>query len=260
VKDQAPVIVLIIVAIGLGLSLLVVNNKALQQKQALYDALTVQSNTVTAVKASLADQEAVNKSLTTNLAGSRADFSNKLALSQASLLDARENLEKAKSEARAKADSDAAGIAKRDKQISDLENRNQDLDKQTLDLRGNIASLQNQIVAAQNKLSRSDGDRELLSVELKELQADKSALEAKFNDLAALQAQVRKIRNELSQARIANWTRQGVYDNAKIKGGERLISPPANPPPPQDNGLQVELHSAGGSNNVTPVPGQTPPK
>jgi chromosome segregation ATPase len=248
------------VAAGLGLALLVVNNKAHREKQELYDALSVQSNTVTTIKTSLEEQQAVNQVLETNLAATRVDYSNKLTLSDANLRSAEENLEKAKTEAKAQADAEIAEIATRDKKISDLENQNQDLDKQASDLRGHISGLQTQINATQDKLARSEGDREVLLKELKRLQTEKTALESRFNDLAVMQAQVRKLKNELSVAQNLDWIRRGIYDAIKEKGGERLISPPNNSSPEANPALNVELHRTGETNILSPPPGDIPAK
>ncbi len=185
-KDKAPLIVLIIVAAGLGLGLIVVNNKASREKQELYDALSVQSNTVTTIKASLTDQQAVNQALETNLASTRTEYSNKLALSDANLRSAQENLDKVTAESKAQSDAFTALIAQRDKKISELETQNQDLDKQAVELRDHISGLQNQIASTQDKLARSEGDRDVLLKELKRLQAEKTVLESRFNDLAGI--------------------------------------------------------------------------
>jgi septal ring factor EnvC (AmiA/AmiB activator) len=260
-KDKAPIIVLILVAAGLGFALIVVNNKAHRENQELSDALSVQSNTVTSIKASLNEQQAVNQTLETNLAATRVDYSNKLAVSDATLRATVENLEKAKAEAKAKADADAAEINERDKKIADVESRNLDLDKQANDLREHIAGLQTQINATQEKLANSEGDRGVLLKEMKRLQAEKTAWENRFNDLVVLQAQVRKLKNDLAEARMLDWMRRGVYANARMKGGERLITPPVNSTSEPVPTLQVELHQGGHTNvMITPLPGDAAPK
>jgi chromosome segregation ATPase len=259
-KDKAPIIVLIIVAAGLGLGLIVVNNKASREKQGLYDALSVQSNTVTTIKSSLTELQAVNQVLETNLTTTRAEYSNKLALSDANLRSAQENLEKASAEAKAQADASAAQIAQRDKKISDLETQNQDLDKQAADLRDHISGLQSQIASTQDKLARSEGDREVLLKELKRLQAEKTVWENRFNDLAVLRAQIRKIKGDLAEARNADWTRRGIYATIREKGAERLIHPVYDTPSAATPSLNVELHRTGNTNVSAPDPAGVPLK
>jgi chromosome segregation ATPase len=259
-KDKAPLIVLIIVAIGLGVGLIVVNNKAHREKQELYDALTVQSNTVTTIRTSLTEQQSVNQVLETNLATTRADYSNKLTLSDANLHTAEENLEKSKAEAKAQAEADAAELARRDKKIADLENQNQDLDKQASEMRDHISGLQTQIATTKDRLSRSEGDRDVLLKELKRLQAEKTVWENRFNDLAVLQAQVRKIKNDLAEARNLDWTRRGIYATLRERGAERLIHPVYNLPPPATPAMNVELHRPAGTPIVAPDPSDISPK
>src|SRR5262249_43185537 len=111
-------------------------------------------------------------------------------------------------------------IAKRDAKINDLEGRNDDLTKQMNDLNTSINNLEAQITVTQKKLADSEGDRELLLKELKRLQAEKAELERKFNDLAVLRDQVRKLRDELSIARRLEWIRRGLYGSER--GAEKL--------------------------------------
>lgn len=259
-KDKAPIIVLIIVAAGLGLGLIVVNNKARQEKQDLYDKLTIQSNNVTAIKTSLTEQQAVNQVLETNLAAMRVDYSNKLVLSDSNMRSAQENLDRVTAESKAQADALSAEIAQRDKKISDLESQNQDLDKQSANLRDHISGLQTQIAATQDKLARSEGDRKVLLVELRRLQAEETVWENRFNDLAVLRAQVRKLREEMSQARTLDWIRRGIYDTLHEKGGERLVHPEYNSAPSTNLTLNLDLHRPAQTNFLAPPPDYVPAK
>src|ERR1700722_3195528 len=84
-KDKAPIIVLIIVAIGLGVALIVVNSKARDEKDQADSSIKTLSNTVNIVQANLNEQQSVNRTLETNLAFTTADFSNKLAAREAQL-------------------------------------------------------------------------------------------------------------------------------------------------------------------------------
>ena len=260
-KDKAPIIVLIIVAAGLGLGLIVVNNKARREKQELYDALSVQSNTVTTIKTSLTEQQAVNQVLETNLAATRAAYSNKLAVSEANLRGTLENLDKVTAEAKAQADAAAAEIAQREKKISDLEVQNQDLDKQIGDLRGHISGLESQIEATKGKLARSEGDRDALMKELKRLEAEKTAWEERFNNLAFLKVHIRRIKAELAADRnLDYWYRHGYYGDLHKKGAERLAHPSNNPPTELSPTLNIELHRNGNTNGLAPPPSDVPAK
>jgi chromosome segregation ATPase len=259
-KEKAPVIVLIIVAAGLAVGLIVVNDKARQEKQDLSDALSVQSNTVTTIKTSLAEQVAVNQTLETNLAATRIDYSNKLTLSDANLRSTESSLEKAQAESKAQADADAAELAMRDKKISELENQNQDMDKQAVELRDHISGLEVQIAATKDRLTRSEGDRVVLLKELKRLQDEKIVWETRFNDLAALKAQVRKLKEDIVLARNLDWLRRGIYETFNEKGGERLIHPVVSYRPATNLTLNVELRQSGETKISAPIPSTEPAK
>lgn len=154
-------------------------------------------------------------------------------MSEANLRSTEADLEKARAEAKAKAEADAAALAQRDKKIGDLEGQNLDLDRQSADLRSTITGLTGQIEVTKKKLAQSQGDRTLLLAELKRLQAQKDELERKFNDLAALRLQVRKLKQEASMSRQLDWMRRGVYQNVEEKGGAQLMKHPTNEAAPQ---------------------------
>jgi chromosome segregation ATPase len=255
-KDKAPIIVLIIVVVGLGVALIVVNNKANDEKQHAAERIKTLSNTIDSKQTSLEEQQSVNRALETNLATTSAEYSNKLAASEAQLASTAANLTKVQTEAKAQADAAAAELAQRDKKITDLEGQNQELDKQSADLRTSITNLEGQIASTQQKLAASEGDRDFLVKELKRLQAEKADLEKKFNDLAVLREQVHKLKEELSIARRLDWIRRGIYETFNEKGGERLMHPVHPVPPPTNNAtLNVELRQDGGIKIQAPSPG-----
>ncbi|MGA2747896.1 MAG: hypothetical protein ABSG59_03890 [Verrucomicrobiota bacterium] len=255
-KDKAPFIVMLIVAVGLSVGLIVVNNKARQEKKDAEASISSLSNTVVSVKSSLAELQSVNQALETNLAAIRAErleYSNKLALAQANVHSIQADLEKAQSDAKAQTESTAAELAKRDKKISDLESQNQDLDKEATELRAKISDLDTRITATQKKLDSSEGDRALLLTELKQLRDQKEDLERKFNDLAAVRKQLHKLKAELAEARRLDWIRRGLY-NFGEKGGQRLIDHTSPPPPDTNVSTKVELRQSGGVKIQEPVP------
>jgi chromosome segregation ATPase len=253
VKDKAPIIVLVLVAVGLAIGLIVVNNKASLQKKEADDSIRSLSNIVISTKATLAEYQSVNQTLETNLAATKAEASNKLSLSEANLHSTEAELEKARAEAKAQAEADAAAVAQRDKKISDLQNQNVDLDKKAADLRATIATLDTQIADTKKKLAESQGDRTLLLAELKRLQARQAELERKFHDLAALRLEIRKLKEEATLARQLDWMRRGVYASFGEKGAELLMKHGAEPPPPATNAqLNVEIHQSG-TIKITPT-------
>jgi chromosome segregation ATPase len=262
-KDKGLIFVLLIVAVGLGVALIVVNKRAADERKDAADKLATQSNNVVSAKKSLEELQEVNQALETNVAAMRTDYSNKLALSDANLRSAEAALEKAKAEAEAEAKAQAesaAALAERDKKISDLEGRNQELDKQAADLRVAITNLQIRIDLTQSKLEKSEGDRDLLLKELKSLQAAKEDLEKQFNTISALRAQLHKLRIEEVIARRLDWMRRGVYTTSGEKGGERLIHPSLALPPGAGSGANVEIDRHGPARIQENPPTNAPPK
>ena len=85
--------------------------------------------------------------------------------------------------------------------MDDPKGQNDDLTKKMSDLNTSINNLESQIAVTQKKLADSEGDRELLLKELKRLQAEKAELERRFNDLAVLRDQVRKLRDDVAVIR-----------------------------------------------------------
>jgi chromosome segregation ATPase len=249
-KDKGLILVLLLVAAGLGVALIVVNKKSDDERKDLTAHLVVASNEIVSAKKDKAELQTVNQTLESKLASVSADYSNKLALSEANLRSAEANLEKitseAKAEAAAQAEKDAALIAQKDKKISDLESRNQELDKQAAELHAAITNLQSQIAATQNKLSKAVKDRDLLLNELKTLQAKKDDLEKQFNNIAAMREQLRKLKIEQVIARRLDWMRRGVTTGMSEKGGQRLMNHSAAPAPAGSPGANVELRQQGG--------------
>jgi chromosome segregation ATPase len=253
-KDKAPIIVLIIVAIGLAVALIAVNNKAKEEKDHADSSIKTLSNNWTSARVSLDEQQAVNRALETNLAATKAEYSNKLAARDAQLAGTQADLVKAQADAKAQAEAAATEVAQRDKKIADLENQNAELDKESADLRGSISNLETQITVTQKKLATSEGDRAALIKELKELQAKKDELEKKFNDLAALKEQVHMLKEQLSIARRLDWIRRGIYETLNEKGAQRLVHPAQPVPPDTNSSLKVELRQNGGVKVQAPAP------
>jgi chromosome segregation ATPase len=253
-KDKAPIIVLVIVVIGLVVALIVVNGKAKEEKERADSSIQTLSNTVNSVQASLNEQQSVNRALETNLADTKAEYSNKLVVRETQLAGTQADLAKAEADAKAQTAAAAAEVAQRDKKISDLEGENAELDKESNDLRGSISNLETQIMVTKKKLNASEGDRAALIQELKELQAKKDELERKFNDLATLKEQVHKLREELSIARQLDWIRRGIYESMSEKGAERLVHPQLSAPPQTNSSLNVEIRQNGGVKIQAPPP------
>jgi chromosome segregation ATPase len=262
-KDKGPILVLLLVAVGLGIALIVINKEASDQAKDAADSLAVASNTVTSVKKQMAELQLVNQTLESNLTATRTDFSNKIGLAEASLRNTEADLEKtvaeAKAEAKAAADSNAVTMAQQNAQIAGLESHNEELEKESAALHVAITNLEFKIATTQAKLANSEGDRSFLLKELKTLQAEKLDLEQRFNNIADVRDQLHKLKVEAALARRLDWIRRGMYDSFKAKGGEVLSQSSPQAPPPGSGGANVELKESGGV-KIQTSPTNSPPK
>ena len=243
---------LVVLCIALGVGLLIRHAKAVQQQQDAEAKIMTLSNQWVKTESDLNDQRKVNSTLEQTLETKTSEaqgLSNKLDNLTATL---------AKTEAEAKSAAQQAKdeIAKRDARIADLEGKNDDLTKQMTDLNTSINNLETQIADTQKKLAASEGDREFLLKELKRLQAEKAELERKFNDLAVLRDQVRKLRDELSIARRLEWIRRGLYGSEK--GAERLQKGLTTTSPQTNFDLNVEIKQSGGAKIASPATNSPP--
>jgi chromosome segregation ATPase len=245
-KDKGPILILLLIAAGLGIALLVVSKQAADQKKEATESLVVASNNFTSVKKQLTELETVNQALETNLAAAQIDFSNKLASADANLRTAEANLEKEVAEAKAQADSNVVTLSQRDQKIADLESQNQALDKEADSLHMAITNLQTKIAVTEEKLAKSEGNRDLLLKELKVMRSEKEDLEKRFNSIEAVREQLNKLRTEAAIARRLDWIRRGISDTSDEKGGERLIHSSPAILPLDSNGANVELKQSGG--------------
>ena len=247
------VIILVLLAAGLGIGLIVQTNKAKEQKSNDTARIVDLSNQVVVVTGKLGDEKSVNASLQnnidqlqTNLSQIKAAadaISNKLINTEASLASTSADLSKAQADIKMAQEE----MARRDARIKELEGTNDELTKKMVDLNTSLGNLEKQITDTERKLAASEGDREFLLKELKRLQAEKAELEKQFNDLAVLRDQVRKLKEELSIAKRLEWIRRGIYGAQTQKGAEALIRPAPTAPAAGTNAdLNVELKQSGG--------------
>jgi septal ring factor EnvC (AmiA/AmiB activator) len=223
-------ILLAIVCIVLGGALWYRHTVAVETEEKQSDTIDQLSNEWKQTSAKLEDLHTVNLALERTLANRAEEvrtFSNNLATTTA-------NLAKTRADAKTAMETAEVAMKARDDKIKDLEGERDDLTKRMTDLNGSIGKLENQIADTERKLRTSEGDREYLIKELKRLQAEKNELERRFQDLAVLREQVRKLRDELSISRRIEWIRRGLYGDIG-KGAEMLQRGMALKPPPPTN-------------------------
>lgn len=246
-KGKTGVILGFVFCLALGIALLVRHHLAVEQHVADEAKIVQLSNDVVQTQAKLSDQQKVNLVLETNLAVRTIEsenLSNKLSTVSATLARTEEDAKTAAQNAKEQ-------IARRDAKISELEGQNDDLTKKMGDLNTSISGLEVAIADTEKKLAASEGDRDVLLKELKRLQAEKAELEKKFNDLAVVREQVRKLKDELSISRRIQWIRDGLYDPKK--GAERLQKGFAAAPGQTNFDLNVEIRQDGSAKVIPPA-------
>ncbi len=252
-KASVVAVLLALACIGVGAGWYVNHDKAEKNRLALEAEKARLSKDLVETTAKLTEQVRVNANLETNLVQRVEElntFSNKWTFVATTL-------SKTEIEAKAAAEAARAEIEKRDKQISGLEGEKDDLTKKMGELTGQIGTLESQIKETERKLAASEGDRESLKKELKRLIAEKNELEKKFNDLAVLRDQVRKLKEELSIAKRLDFIRRGLY--GFDKKGAQLINEGVRPLAPKNSAtnafpLNVEVGTDGSSKITTPPP------
>ncbi len=242
------IVILAILAIGLGVALFKRHTEAVQEKQNDVKQIVRFSNEVVETRTKLDEQEKVNLQLNTNL---NLTVQSLAAKSNESVRLANE-LEKTRAQAKADAEAAEAAhkaeMAKSQAKIDEMTRQIDGQTKQLTDLNSAIDGLSKQITDTERKLAASEGDREFLLKELKRLQAEKADLEKQFNDLAQLRSQISKLRDEMAVARRLQWIRDGLYGRTEQKGAEKLllgITPAGSQAPPPGFDLNVELRQDG---------------
>jgi chromosome segregation ATPase len=219
------------------------------------------SNTIFNLNLRIVQQNQTNSSLLTQLSATQAKAANDAAAADSKLAATLSKLESAESDARAAkaaADKADADIAEKDKQIAKLELQNADLDKQSNDLLASMTNLQARAAAAEKRLASSDKDHALLESEINLIESQKEDLQRKFNDVAALKAQIKSVQNNIVIARRVEWIERGLYQAIGDKGGKVLISAPMPSPTPTNISLNVELDKTGGVRINSTLPTNAP--
>ncbi len=252
---KAAIIILIILTVGLGATLFYVHDKSVKTKQADETRIVNLSNLVSVTKGKLDEQEQVAMQLEKNLSQRLKD----LMETSNQWVKVSTDLDQERKNSAAAAEAAKLEIAKKQKQIDDLEAQRTDLTKKMDGLTLNIDNLSKQIADTEKKLAASEGDREFLLKELKRLQAEKAELERQFNDLNVLRTQVAKLKDELSVARRLEWIRMGIYGSQEKKGAEILMttmSPSSRP----NVDLNVILKTDGTASVTNSTPKAPQPK
>ncbi len=230
------IVVLALICAALAAQLVLRNNPVGSVRSELADTRTrvlALSNEVREARAQTSEESRLAAYLQSNLtqrATELASASNQLAQTSSNLNALQSELVTARAEAGRNAS-----------RVSELETQKDDLEVKLKQLAGSIETLNAQITETRRKLAAAEGDRDSLTRELAKLQSDKSDLLRRFNDIAALRAQLSLLREEAAVNQRLAWLREGVYQTAVRKGGEALIARPSATTSEADPSLNVEI-------------------
>ena len=250
-KTKIGAVILAAACIGLLIALLATKKAAEDARHTDEVSLNEFSNQLVTVHSSLDELsqnylEISNRWITTRAA--YVDVSNNLMETSTALAAAQTSLQ-----------GDADQITNLTGRISDLELQNKALDAQAGSLSNTIAGLDAQIAETRQKLATSETNNVFLTGELQKQMAQKAELEHRFNDLDAVRAQVKKLRDDAFAARRLQWMNNGTSPTTQPKGGEILMKRTPQPDAgattnrrPQFD-LNVEVGSDG-SVHVIPPP------
>ena len=130
-------------------------------------------------------------------------------------------------------------LAQRDVEIGRLETQKSELSGQLEVLNGKITTMEGKIADTERRLAASEGDKEFLQRELRRMQAEKVALEQRFQDLAQLREQVQVLKEEMGIALRLDAIRRGgsLFDR---KGAQLLQE--GIPRPPESGSVRGDLN------------------
>ena len=226
--------IVILLAISVGLFIALFTTKKAADDQRVNDAAKIvdYSNQVTTATLTIDDLRQVNLMLTNDLAVTRdsmTSLSNSLMDTTATLTNTKAMLQNAQD------------------QIADLESRNKLLDDRANELTNSMEALNAQMAETRQELATANTNNAFLNSELQKQIAAREALEQKFNDLATVRAQVKKLRTDEFVALRLKWMRDGVYPSQPMKGATMLMQHgPIRPAAPAGQyDLNVEVGSDG---------------
>ncbi len=157
-------------------------------------------------------------------------------------------------------------VKDRDGVLANLTQANEQMAKQAEQLNAEITRQQGamkdlnvKIAEKENQLQTTQGERDLLTRELKDLMARRTELERQLHDLGFLREQIAQLKSEERSARRFAWAREGTLQDER-KGAQRLLEgnalqQPASPTTFKAGApLAVELRSDGTVQLASPSP------
>jgi len=254
-KTKIAIIVLAVASFGLVIAMFATKKQAEKQHEDDVSSISDFSNQVVNAEVKINDLSQVNIALTNDLAASRTQIalssqqveqlSNSLTTITGALKTTQDSL-----------DATRGQVASLTMKVGDLEAQNKALDQRAAELTNALVQLNGLIEETRNKLAVSNTDRQFLQAELQKQLAQKAEIEHRFNDLAELRLQVKKIKTEMFVARRTRLDKNG---NIFKKGAELLIqrtvvAPKPSAAKPGNYDLNVEVGSDGSVKVIPPLP------
>jgi chromosome segregation ATPase len=139
-------------------------------------------------------------------------------------------------------------------ELAKLQDHDRDLEARVNELDALNVNLNLKIAGVIQKLTAAEGDKAALTVELKKLEAEKAELERKFNDIAALRTQVKKIKTDTNIARRLDRAKKGLPAEINLKSEQTQFHDlQPSPPLPRHYELNVEIESDGTIKTILPL-------
>jgi len=219
-KAKIGLVVIAVLAAGLAIALIATKKSADDQHDRDASALLDFSNQLYQASTSLNDLRQVNLMLNSDLATNRlvlADLSNNLGAVSQAVTNIQISLSAAQDQ-----------LAGQSNRIADLQAQNKVLDdravaltQQAMVLTNTITTLSGQIDDTMRQLAASQTNNSYLEKQLQQLVEMKAELEHKFNTLQAVRDQVKKLREEMVEARRLQWMKDGT--DVPMKGAELMM-------------------------------------
>jgi len=270
-KTKIGLVVLVVLCVGLAIGLFVTQKQAADQQAKDASTISGLSNDLTVASTKVLDLQQVNLSLHSNLDTNQlllADLSNNLVKVSETVTNVQTSLAaalQAEQTEQGQIADQSNHIAELETQKKLLDDRNTALAEQAVALTNRINALSQQINDTLVKLARSETNNVLLDRQLEQLVEMKAELEHKFDTLAAVRDQVKKLREEVVAARRLQWMKDGT--DVQIKGAQKLVqlrdaSFSPGVPPGTNYGLDVEVGSDGSVRAIAPPvsPATNPPE
>ena len=254
-KLKVALVIVAIVALGLGIGLIRTNQQAAADRTEATTEISRLSNSWSETSLQLEDQKKKDAALETDISNQVAT----IATLTNNLLQANDTITQKDAALKTAQEEQAQS----QKTIAELKGDIDQLDQQAASLTNQINAKDQQIADTKAKLETSEGDKVFLEKELQRLMAEKAELERKFNDLAVLKDQVKKLKEELDVSRRLQWIREGLFATQDQKGAQKLMQGATSQTPKPVTlstnayDLNVEVKSDGSVQVIPPV--QTTP-